>query len=62
MMNCNLCGRRVAENFESKWKHLVKWHPEQVALKMLPLVFGLAETARTIGAEIAKAAKLPRVE
>jgi hypothetical protein len=43
----------VMDNFRSKWRHMVRYHPEHMARRILPLVFLPAEELRSLGVELA---------
>ncbi len=51
-INCKLCDRRVVDSFESKWRHIVKRHPEVLIQSVLPYVIS-PERARAVGAKVA---------
>jgi hypothetical protein len=50
---CKECGARVIDSFRSKWRHMVRKHPDHMVRKILPLVFLPAEELRQIGVDIA---------
>ena len=37
-VKCEKCGVRVRDNFQSKWRHLTRFHPDVVASRILPLL------------------------
>lgn len=50
---CQLCNRRVADEWRAKWSHMVMKHPEIVAARLLPYVCN-PEAAREIGRSAAE--------
>ena len=43
-IRCQKCNRRVRDNFQGKWSHLVDYHPDYMAQRILPLLFGHEQT------------------
>lgn len=37
-VGCKLCGRLVGDNFQQKWRHMLKWHESEVFSNLLPMV------------------------
>ena len=37
-IKCTLCGSRVTDSWERKWKHIVKVHPEVMTRRLLPML------------------------
>jgi hypothetical protein len=38
MTKCNQCGRKIPDDFQHKWNHVVTYHPEILAARLLPLI------------------------
>jgi hypothetical protein len=53
-IHCLKCGRKVTENFRAKWRHMVRYHQEELAKRIIPLIFLPAEELKAMGAEVAR--------
>jgi len=49
------CGRIVRDTFKGKWRHMVNYHPDHLAKKILPLMFAPPEQLMQIGRSVAGA-------
>jgi hypothetical protein len=58
-VNCNLCGRKVEDAFTPKWRHVIKYHPQESLVQLLPLMCN-PELAREAGRLFADKVKQER--
>jgi len=45
----------VRDTFKGKWRHMVNYHPEHLAKKILPMMFTPPEELMQIGRSVASA-------
>jgi len=48
-----VCGRMAQDSFSGKWRHMIKYHPEAMAKKIIPLLFKPPEELISMGRAIA---------
>ena len=52
-ITCKQCQRIVRDTFKGKWRHMVRYHPEALAKRILPLIFLPADQLRDMGVQLA---------
>lgn len=47
-VQCRLCERKIPDTWADKWRHMLKYHPEETFSRLLPLALDPSK-ARDIG-------------
>ena len=45
-IDCNMCGRKVRDCFQSKWEHVLQYHPQVPLNRLIHLLINPDEVER----------------